>query len=759
MSKPDAKHILITGPPGIGKTTLIKKICSSLKQKNIPVKGFYTEELRNDLQKRIGFDIVTLDGKRERLSRTFDYLRKGDSRSNKLGQYFVFPEAFGAIVEPIFAEMNIGVLVIDEIGKMELFSSNFEELVKGAFEKPNLCILATVPVLKGRLPLVESLIGDTTNKLITVTQSNRNSLVNDILPYLTMRYFTTEPQTQDAKQVETEGHASDEKKSRKSKNGDKKKFVTKKQSARKKLPNPNPNYPGRLPIPKDILDKHSRGSGINKTGIKTKFYRKKQNYKESNIKFAHDLAARTEILLTEDSGVLEADVGETTTQFTQKDIVKNVDITAATKHFELSLRDFGPYRIDYTRNGRHLALGGKLGHVATFDWFTKKLHFEINVMESVHDITWLHIETMLAVAQKDWVYIYDNQGIELHCLKVLNKVTRMQFLPYHFLLATANDEGYLSWLDVSIGQIVVQYNSRLGRINMMAQNPYNAVLCVGGSKGLVSMWTPNTREPVAKMLCHKSAMSSLHIDPKGMYMATAGNDRSLKIWDIRKLEGPLQHYQLKSVANNIALSQKNMLAVGMGNIVEVYRDCCTQTANRPYLRHRLNNSVVNISFCPYEDVLGVGSEKGFTSLLAPGSGEPNFDAYEANPFQTKSQRKEAEVKSLLEKIPSALISLDPSKISEVDVPTLQEKVEATKKLLFVKPPKINYEPRRKARGKGGSVKIAKNKKLLQEQAAKEHGNIVKTVKDQLMQKDKKTNRRVKQKTNILDRFLPKQKNK
>lgn len=54
-------------------------------------------------------------------------------------------------------------------------------------------------------------------------------------------------------------------------------------------------------------------------------------------------------------------------------------------------------------------------------------------------------------------------------------------------------------------------------------------------------------------------------------MATAGSDCFLKIWDIRKLEGPLQVYKINSVANNLALSQKNMMAVGMGNIVEVYR--------------------------------------------------------------------------------------------------------------------------------------------------------------------------------------------
>lgn len=76
--------------------------------------------------------------------------------------------------------------------------------------------------------------------------------------------------------------------------------------------------------------------------------------------------------------------------------------------------------------------------------------------------------------------------------------------------------GYLGWLDVSIGQIVAQYNTKLGRLSMLTQNPYNAVLCLGHAKGVVSMWAPNTKEPLAKMLCHKAAMSALHIDHKGL---------------------------------------------------------------------------------------------------------------------------------------------------------------------------------------------------------------------------------------------------
>lgn len=76
--------------------------------------------------------------------------------------------------------------------------------------------------------------------------------------------------------------------------------------------------------------------------------------------------------------------------------------------------------------------------------------------------------------------------------------------------------GYVSWLDVSIGKIVAQHNTRLGRLSLLTQNPYNAVLCLGHSKGVVSMWAPNTSDPLAKILCHKAAMSAIHVDPKGM---------------------------------------------------------------------------------------------------------------------------------------------------------------------------------------------------------------------------------------------------
>jgi len=73
-----------------------------------------------------------------------------------------------------------------------------------------------------------------------------------------------------------------------------------------------------------------------------------------------------------------------------------------------------------------------------------------------------------------------------------------------------------------------------------------------------------------------------------------------------------------------------------------------------------------VRFVPYEDVLGVGHSKGFCSMLTPGAGEPNFDSFERNPFETKSQRREGTVHALLEKLPPETIVINPTAINSVD---------------------------------------------------------------------------------------------
>ncbi|XP_014223171.1 WD repeat-containing protein 46 [Trichogramma pretiosum] len=511
----------------------------------------------------------------------------------------------------------------------------------------------------------------------------------------------------------------------------------------------------KIPVDPETLKKYEMGEGINlKKGIRNKVHRLRVHNKEKLLAPMAEEAARREILLTEDYGCLETDAGETTTQFKQRELVENVDLISAAKCFNLNL-DFGPYSMRYTRNGRHLVIGGKKGHVAAFDWVTKKLACEMNVMESVHDVCWLHIETMFAVAQKEWVYIYDNQGIELHCLKRMNQPTKLEFLPYHFLLAASSAVGGLSWLDVSIGEKITRMDTKLGRINVMTQNPYNALLCVGDSKGVVSMWSPNSHQPLAKMLVHKQAVSACAVHPHGTYMATSAPDRTLKIWDIRQLSGPVENAVLRSAAQHLSYSQRGLLAVGMGNVVEIFKD--THTNLKPYMRHKASWALSDLKFCPYEDALGLTHTKGFSSVLVPGSAEANYDALETNPFQNKKQRKEAEVKALLDKIQPEFICLDPNAIAEIDVAALQHKLDSKKKLGYVKPRQIDFKPRKtKAKGKGGTAKVIKSKKALKLKAKRA---AIQEMRDAKVLIDKKENKKKPEKSyGVLDRFLePKKK--
>lgn len=105
------------------------------------------------------------------------------------------------------------------------------------------------------------------------------------------------------------------------------------------------------------------------------------------------------------------------------------------------------------------------------------------------------------------------------------------------------------------------------------------------------------------------------------------------------------------------------------------------------MQHKLmqGTDLHSLAFCPYEDVLGIGHSGGFSSIVVPGSGEPNFDSFVADPYQRKRQRREAEVHSLLDKIQPEMIVLDPTKIGTLDMASAnvlaeERKEEATLKV-------------------------------------------------------------------------------
>ncbi|XP_065067796.1 uncharacterized protein LOC135693289 isoform X1 [Rhopilema esculentum] len=494
-------------------------------------------------------------------------------------------------------------------------------------------------------------------------------------------------------------------------------------------------------IDPEILEKYTRGQGVNVKDVSNKKLQSKLKSSEDNFTKASRQAARAELLLAEESGFLEADEMERTYKFTQKEISKSVDVASAAKSFELKLDKFGPYKVNYTRNGRFLLMGGQRGHLATIDWNSKRLGCEFHVQETVKDLKWLHQETLFAVAQKRNVYIYDNTGLEIHCLKKHRNVNRMEFLPYHFLLATVGDNGYLKYQDTSTGKMVAEHATRLGRCDCMTLNPYNAIINLGHANGTVTMWSPAVKEPLVKMFTHRGPVISMAVDKNGLYMATSGMDGLLKIWDIRSYQ-PLHAHRLHRAAHSLSLSQKGQLAVGFGPHVYVYKNPFTEQQKLPYMSHLIPSSeVVSLQFCPFEDILGVGHTKGFTSLLIPGSGEANFDAFEANPYETKKQRREHEVKMLLEKIQPELITLNPSEILQVGSAGGGNSDET-------ETAKATFEPRFRTKGKGTTVKIHQRKKGMKGDSKREQ--IRKEVMDK---KRKERQQKIKEKRKTKDLAL------
>lgn len=370
-------------------------------------------------------------------------------------------------------------------------------------------------------------------------------------------------------------------------------------------------------------------------------------------------------LMPSEGGYLETEGIEKTWRIKQETIGREVDISSARNQYDIVLPDLGPYTLDFTPSGRHMAVAGRKGHVAIVDMKTLNLIRELQVRETVRDVVFLHNELFFAVAQKKYPYIYNRDGTELHCLKEHGPVLKLQYLKNHFILASINKSGQLHYQDTTTGEMIGNYRTGLGRTGVMRANPFNSVITVGHPCGTVSMWKPTSAAPLVKMLCHPGPVTALAFHPNGHLMATSGMDRKIKIWDLRKYEA-LQ--TVHGQAKTLDFSQKGLLASSAGSFVQVYGDLSGSHQNfARYMTHSMAKGyqTQKLVFRPYEDVLAIGHSSGWSSVLIPGSGEPNFDSWVANPYETPNQRREKEVRLLLDKLPPETIMLDPTKIGTV----------------------------------------------------------------------------------------------
>jgi len=170
--------LLLTGRPGIGKTTIIKAVAQALGDR---AGGFYTEEIRGPGGRK-GFRLITLDGEETILAHV---QLKGGGRP-RVGRYGVDVAALDrvgvAAIERALADRE--VIIVDEIGKMELFSGNFKEAVMRAVLSPR-PLVATIMAKKNAWADALKMMPGIT--LWEVTQENRDALPDQVLTWLRER--------------------------------------------------------------------------------------------------------------------------------------------------------------------------------------------------------------------------------------------------------------------------------------------------------------------------------------------------------------------------------------------------------------------------------------------------------------------------------------------------------------------------------------------------------------------------------------------
>lgn len=369
---------------------------------------------------------------------------------------------------------------------------------------------------------------------------------------------------------------------------------------------------------------------------------------------------------------LELDDREVADRISQHDIAQGVDLQTQQKRYSLVLDKLGPYKIDFSMNGTHLLLAGLRGHMANIRWKSFQLEGETQLKDRVSDAIFLVDHSMTAVAQKRYVYMYTKEGTEMHLLSKMANMDRLGYLPKHMLLAaTSSTYSTMQYLDISTGEEVGTKVPAVMRdpTSCLAVNPSNAVVATCDLRGIVKFWSPSVVDPLLQLKGHKGVIEDIKFHPNGRFFLTLGGDHKMKVWDCRTLR-TLEEYAITYSFHTMDIASSGLVALGGGTNVHIWKDLFTAAKpSSPYMKFGLGygNIAEQVKFCPFEDVVGIGHSRGFTSLLVPGSGEANPDFYYANPHETERHRKERVVTNLLDKLPPDTISMD------IQMPGVNEK--------------------------------------------------------------------------------------
>jgi nucleoside-triphosphatase len=162
--------LLLTGIPGVGKTTVLTKTVNALKEKDYCVGGMISREVREN-GVRVGFELLDLNSGKS------GWLAHVNQKSGPhVGKYRVTMEDLNFIGAKAIEDAveKCAIIAIDEIGPMELFSEKFKEATRKALEG-NKPVVAVVH-WKAHDKLINEAKSRHDSEIFTVTQQNRDKL-------------------------------------------------------------------------------------------------------------------------------------------------------------------------------------------------------------------------------------------------------------------------------------------------------------------------------------------------------------------------------------------------------------------------------------------------------------------------------------------------------------------------------------------------------------------------------------------------------
>jgi len=164
---------LLTGQPGTGKTRIIKQAIADMKGK---AGGFYTEEIRSQ-GVRQGFRLVTLDGQTAILA----YINLHSPY--RVSKYGVDIDSLDKVGVSALnqAVRDCDFVVVDEIGKMELFSTKFREAVQNILNSGKR-LLGTIMLSPN--PYADAIKRQPQVNVLTVTRTNHQQVLEELRHWL-----------------------------------------------------------------------------------------------------------------------------------------------------------------------------------------------------------------------------------------------------------------------------------------------------------------------------------------------------------------------------------------------------------------------------------------------------------------------------------------------------------------------------------------------------------------------------------------------